>query len=291
MKLDGDLVSLYSSFNTLLYNLNLNIMINIDNISVSLITKAILTFTAIVILASSFVIVDAGERGVVLRLGEINRVVQPGIAFRIPVADQVIKMEVRTTKEEVEASAASNDLQIVTSNVVIQYNIIPGDVGLLYEEVGISFRERIINPAIQDAIKATTANFNAEELITKRGEVSEQMEELLKARLLEAHISVTNVDVVDFNFSDSFNAAIEAKVTAEQDALREENRLRQIEFEAQQMIETAKAEAESIRIQAQAIQQQGGKDYVQLKAVEKWDGKLPQQFIPGSTIPFLNLVR
>jgi regulator of protease activity HflC (stomatin/prohibitin superfamily) len=175
--------------------------------------------------------------------------------------------------------------------VVIQYNVIPGDVGLLYEEVGTSFRERIIKPAIQDAIKATTANFNAEELITKRNEVSEQMEEVLKERLLEAYINVTNVDVVDFNFSASFNEAIEAKVTAEQDALREENRLRQIEFEAQQIIETAKAEAESIRIQAQAIQQQGGKDYVQLKAVEKWDGKLPQQFIPGSTIPFLNLVQ
>jgi regulator of protease activity HflC (stomatin/prohibitin superfamily) len=266
-------------------------MINRDNISASLIKKALLAFVAAVLLASSFVIINAGERGVVLRLGEINRVVSPGIAFRIPFVDQVIKMEVRTTKEEVEASAASNDLQIVTSNVVIQYNVIPGDVGLLYEEVGTSFRERIIKPAIQDAIKATTANFNAEELITKRNEVSEQMEEVLKERLLEAYINVTNVDVVDFNFSASFNEAIEAKVTAEQDALREENRLRQIEFEAQQIIETAKAEAESIRIQAQAIQQQGGKDYVQLKAVEKWDGKLPQQFIPGSTIPFLNLVQ
>ncbi len=266
-------------------------MFNNNNISTSLIKKAGLTLIVLVLLVSSFVIIDAGERGVVLRLGEINRVVQPGIAFRIPLVDQVVKMEVRTTKEEVEASAASNDLQIVTSNVAIQYNIIPGDVGLLYEEVGTSFRERIISPAIQDAIKATTANFNAEELITKRNEVSEQMEDVLRARLLEAHISVTNVDVIDFNFSSSFNAAIEAKVTAEQDALREENRLRQIEFEALQIIETATAEAESIRIQAQAIQQQGGKDYVQLKAVEKWDGKLPQQFIPGSTIPFLNLVQ
>ena len=198
-------------------------------------------------------------------------------------------MEVRTTKEEVNASAASNDLQVVTSNVAIQYNPIPEEVGELYEEVGTSVRERIISPAIQDAIKATTANFNAEELITKRNLASEQMEEILRERLLEAHINVSNVDIVDFNFSASFNAAIEAKVTAEQDALREENRLRQIEFEAQQIVETAKAEAESIRIQAQAIQQQGGKDYVQLKAVEKWDGKLPTQFVPGSAVPFLSI--
>lgn len=258
-------------------------------ISGSLVKKGIIFVIIAILFISSFVIIDAGERGVVLRLGKINGVIHPGVSFKIPVIDKVIKMEVRTTKEEVEASAASNDLQVVTSNVAIQYNVIAEDVALLYEEVGTSFSERVISPAIQDAIKATTANFNAEELITKRNIASEQMEELLRARLLEAHINVSNVDIVDFNFSSSFNAAIEAKVTAEQDALREENRLRQVEFEAQQKIETAKAEAEAIRIQAQAIQQQGGKDFVQLKAVEKWNGVLPTQFVPGSAIPFLNL--
>lgn len=245
----------------------------------------------LLILVSSFVIIDAGERGVVLRLGRVNSVMQPGINFRIPIVDRVIKMEVRTTKEEVQASAASNDLQIVSSNVAIQYNLIPENVALLYEEVGTSFRQRIISPAIQDAIKATTANFNAEELITKRTLASEQMENILKERLLEAHIQVSNVDIVHFNFSDSFNEAIEAKVTAEQDALREENRLKQVQFEAQQKIETARADAEAIRIQARAIQQQGGKDFVQLKAIEKWNGVLPTQFVPGSSIPFINTVR
>ncbi|MFT5037397.1 MAG: regulator of protease activity HflC (stomatin/prohibitin superfamily) [Candidatus Azotimanducaceae bacterium] len=264
-------------------------MDNIQKGTVEQIKKVILTFIVVGLLFSAFVIIDAGERGIVLRLGKIERIIEPGISFRIPLVDQVVKMEVRTIKEEVSASAASNDLQIVTSNVAIQYNLIPGDVGLLYEEVGTSYRERIISPAIQDAIKATTANFNAEELITKRNDASQQMEEILKARLLETHINVSNVDIVHFNFSDSFNEAIEAKVTAEQDALREENRLRQIEFEAQQTIETAKAEAESIRIQAQAIQQQGGKDFVQLRAVEKWNGILPTHFVPGSSIPFLNL--
>lgn len=266
-------------------------MDNLQNISAIQVRKFILTLIAVFAVLSAFVIVDAGERAVVLRLGKVDRVIQPGFNFKIPIVDQVIKMEVRTIKEEVEATAASNDLQVVTSNVAIQYNLIPEAVGLLYEEVGTSFRVRIISPAIQDAIKATTANFNAEELITKRQIASEQMENILRERLLEAHIHVSNVDIVNFNFSDSFNAAIEAKVTAEQDALREENRLKQVQFEAQQRIEIAKAEAEAIRIQARAIQQQGGKDFVQLKAIEKWDGVLPTQFIPGSTIPFINLVK
>jgi regulator of protease activity HflC (stomatin/prohibitin superfamily) len=266
-------------------------MENRPKLTLNLVIKVVLALIVVAFIFSAFVIIDAGERGVVLRLGKIDRVIQPGINFKIPLIDTVVKLEVRTTKEEADASAASNDLQVVTSNVAIQYNLIPDEVGKLYEEVGTSYRERIISPAIQDAIKATTANFNAEELITRRNVASEQMEEILKVRLLEAHINVSNVDIVNFNFSSSFNDAIEAKVTAEQDALREENRLRQVEFEAQQKIETAKAEAEAIRIQAQAIQQQGGKDYVQLKAVEKWNGVLPTQFIPGSTIPFLNLVQ
>lgn len=266
-------------------------MDNLRRLTISQIKKGIFAFIVLSLIFSSFVIIDAGERGVVLRLGRIQSLMQPGINFRIPIVDRVIKMEVRTVKEEVGVAAASNDLQIVTSNVAIQYNLIPEKVGLLYEEVGTSFVIRIISPAIQDAIKATTANFNAEELITKRNIASEQMEDLLRIRLLEAHINVSNVDIVDFSFSDSFNAAIEAKVTAEQNALREENRLRQIEFEAQQIVEIAKAEAEAIRIQAQAIQQQGGKDFVQLKAIEKWNGVLPTQFIPESTLPFINLVR
>ena len=128
-------------------------------------------------------------------------------------------------------------------------------------------------------------------MITKRAIASEEMEVLLRQRLLEAHIAVSNVDIVNFDFSPAFNESIEQKVTAEQNALREENKLKQVEFEAQQRIEQARGEAEAIRIQAQAIQQQGGKDYVQLQAILQWDGKLPQQFVPGSAIPFLNLIK
>ena len=117
----------------------------------------------------------------------------------------------------------------------------------------------------------------------------------MRNRLTREGILVTNVDIVDFKFSDSFNHAIEAKVKAEQDALREKNNLQKIKFEAEQKITAAKAEAEKIRIEAQALKA-NGKDLIEkikveayLEAVKKWDGRLPQQMIPGQTVPFINI--
>ena len=256
-----------------------------------MITHGVVGFIGFLLLMGSFTIVDAGVRGVVLRFADVNRVMDSGLNFKIPVIERVVKMEVRTQKIEVGASSASQDLQIVTTNVALQYNLIPERVGDVYKEYKRTVRTRIIDPAIQDSVKASTAQFNAEELITKRPEVKDAIELMLKERLQEAHILVTNVDIVDFDFSESFNKAIEDKVTAEQEALREENRLKKVEFEAQQRIEQARGEAEAIRIQAQAINSQGGEDYVQLQAIAKWNGILPTQFVPGSAIPFLNLIR
>jgi regulator of protease activity HflC (stomatin/prohibitin superfamily) len=254
-----------------------------------LITHIILAIIFLILFFGSIKIIDAGERGTVLRLGNINRIMEPGLNFKIAFIEKVIKQQVRTEKQEVEASAASKDLQIVTSNIAIQYNIIPEEIGTLYQEVGTSYKSRIIDPAIQDAIKATTANYTAEQLITKRASVSEEMETVLRQRLAETHINVSNVDIVNFDFSPSFNESIEKKVTAEQDALAAQNKLEQVKFEAQQKIEKAKADAESIRIQAQAINSQGGADYVALQAIDKWNGILPTQMIPGGTVPFINV--
>jgi regulator of protease activity HflC (stomatin/prohibitin superfamily) len=149
----------------------------------------------------------------------------------------------------------------------------------------------LIDPAIQDTVKAATAKFNAEALITRRPEVKEAIEVGLKEKLSESNINIKSVSITNFEFSQSFNSAIEAKVTAEQRALEAKNKLEQIKFEAQQKIETAKAEAESIRIQANAINSQGGADYVALKMIERWDGSVPQTVIPGSSVPFFNMQR
>lgn len=234
-------------------------------------------------------IIDQTERGVVTNLGVVSRTLEPGFSFVNPFTNDVIVYKVSTTKVEVEATAASKDLQDVTTKVAVQYNIDPSKVKELYSQYRKDVSNSVIDPAVQDAIKAGTASFTAEQLITQRPAVKEAIEKSLKERLGEAYINVTNVDIVNFNFSQSFNQAIESKVTAEQEAQKAKNDLERVKFEAEQRIEQAKAEAEAIRIQAEAVTSQGGADYVKLKAIEKWNGTVPQTMVPGATVPFIDL--
>ncbi len=138
-------------------------------------------------------------------------------------------------------------------------------------------------------MKANTAKYTAEQLITKREDVRAGIIALLTDKMKPFGVTVDAVNITNFDFSPQFNTAIEAKVTAEQNALAAKNKLDQVQYEAQQRVAQADGEAKAIAIQAQAINSQGGASYVQLKAIEKWDGKLPTQFIPGQSVPFLNL--
>jgi len=255
---------------------------------ISGIVGVIALFMLVAFIASAE-IVDAGERAVVTKFGEVIDVKSEGFYWRKPFVEDYTKLDVKTQKIEVEADAASRDLQSVSARIALNYNLNPEGVGLLWQEIGKDYRVRVIDPSIQESVKAVTAKFNAEELITKREEVRDSIKTLLKEKLALQHIIVTEFAVTDFSFSQSFDNAIEAKVTAEQRALEAKNKLEQVKFEAEQKVASAKAEAESIRIKAQAITQQGGKDYVQLQAIEKWNGVLPGQFVPGSAVPFINL--
>lgn len=255
-------------------------------LGLALIIPAFVIFVAL----KPFTVIGAGERGVVLHWGAFQgRVMEPGLKWKTPISQSVIKMDVQTQKEEIDVSAASKDLQTVTARIAINFHPDPAKVGELYVNVGTSYQDRIIAPSIQEAVKAATAKYTAEELITKRELVKGDAQALLVARLAPSNIIIENLSIVNFDFSASFNAAIESKVTAEQEALKAKNNLEQVKFEAQQQIETAKAEAESIKIQAQAINAQGGADYVKLQAIAKWDGVLPAQMIPNATVPFIEL--
>lgn len=219
-----------------------------------------------------FTQVDAGERGVVTRVGAYNRTLEPGIHWMTPFVESVTKFDVRTLKEQAEASAASKDLQTVNATVAVNYNIDPEKVADLYVRIGSEYKARVIDPAIQEVVKAATAKYTAEELITKRAVVTDEIQVALKERLGASDIQVSTVSIVNFSFSESFNAAIEGKVTAEQNALASKNKLEQTKYEAEQRIAQAKGEAEAIKIQSQAISAQGGAEYVALKKIEKWNG-------------------
>jgi regulator of protease activity HflC (stomatin/prohibitin superfamily) len=244
---------------------------------------------ALIMVFSSFIVIGAGERGVVLRLGAVqDKIFEEGLHFKIPFIETVKKLDVKTQKEAARVSAASKDLQTVTAEVALNYHLDSARVNRLWQNLGSEYQARIIDPSIQEAVKAATARYTAEELITKRPEVKEAARSILRDRLLEEYIIVDDFSIVDFAFSRSFNEAIEAKVTAEQDALAAKNKLEQVRYEAEQRVVEAKGEAEAIKIQAEAIQSQGGTAYVNLKAIEKWNGVLPAYMLGDST-PFINI--
>lgn len=230
-------------------------------------------------------IVHAGSRGVVTTFGQVSdRVLDEGIHLVNPLSE-VHMVVVQTMNVEAESTAASKDLQTVRATVVVNYHINPATVNRLYQTVQGDYATNVITPAIQDSVKAATAGFTAEELITKRGEVSDAIKASLTEKLVQ-FASVETVSITNFDFSESFNAAIEAKVTAEQDALAAKNKLAQTEYEAQQTVVKATAEAESLRIQAAALKD--NQDLVELEAVRKWNGILPTYML-GDSVPFISV--
>jgi regulator of protease activity HflC (stomatin/prohibitin superfamily) len=243
----------------------------------------------IILVINPFVMVQSQQVGIVTHFGAIDGTIGEGLHVVNPFTTEVVKMDITTQQLAAPAGAASKDLQSVSTQVSVNFNLDSSKVVDVYREFKTEYSTRIIEPSIQEAVKGATAKYTAEELITKREEVKGVIYQDLKTRLATRNIMVTEVLITNFDFSPSFNEAVEAKVKAEQDALASKNKLEQTKYEAEQKIVSAQAEAESIRIQAEAVTSQGGKDYVQLKAIEKWNGQLPNQFVPGSAVPFLNL--
>jgi regulator of protease activity HflC (stomatin/prohibitin superfamily) len=233
--------------------------------------------------------VGAGERGILLRFNAVTgRIHGEGLYFRLPFIERVIKMDIKIQKEQAEATAASKDLQTVHSNVAVNFHINPERAASIYQEVGVEYKERIIDPAMQEGVKAITARFTAEELITRRETVKEEIKVLLREKLEPRGIMIDEFNIVDFGFSAAFNNAIEAKVTAEQQALAARNRLEQIKFEAEQRVAEARGKAEAIRVESEALR--SNPQILDLRALEKWDGVLPQVTGSGG-VPFINIQR
>lgn len=233
--------------------------------------------------------VGAGERGIRLRFNApTGDVLSQGLYFRIPFIERVIKMDVQTQKIESHALAYSKDLQTVDSVIALNYHLSPDSVQKLYTEIGIDYRERIINPTIQEAVKAATAQFTAQELIEKRPVVKDEIKVQLVNRLQGKYITVDEFSIINFDFSDAYETAIEAKQVAQQTALTEKNKLETVKFQGEQRVVQSRAEAEAIKIQAEAITSQGGQEYVELKRIEKWDGKYPTTML-GSATPIIDV--
>jgi regulator of protease activity HflC (stomatin/prohibitin superfamily) len=249
-------------------------------------------FVAVIVIfliINPFVMISAGHRGVVLEWGAVsNKVLGEGIHFIVPVYQRVVEMDVQIQKMELEIDSYSKDIQSVKSVIALNFNLKPELVNILYQEVGVNYQNNIIDPAIQESLKAATAKFTAQELIEQRPKVKDEITVELNARL-NKYFTVKEFSITDFAFSEEYERAVESKQVAQQKALQAENDLKRIEIEAEQRIAEATAEAEAIRIQAESVSKQGGADYVKLKAVEKWNGVMPTHMLPNSTLPFIEL--
>jgi len=256
-----------------------------------LIPLVVVGLILLMIAFNSVVVVQPGTRGIVLQLGAVKPLVlNEGFHFKIPFVQQVIPVDVRVGKAQSDQTAASKDLQTVTTTVAVNYHLVPDEVNQLYQNVGVAFKERIVDPAIGEALKAITAQYTAEELISKRSEVSAKVKETLAAKLSTYFMTLDEINITEFKFSNEYNNAIEQKQIAEQNALKAKLDLQRIEVEAQQKIEQAKAEAESLRLQKQEVTQELidlRKIEAQMKAIEKWDGKMPT--VTGGATPFIDI--
>lgn len=238
-----------------------------------IVAHALVVLIALTLIGGSVGTVKSGERGVKTRFGQVLGIVNPGLYFKMPFIEKVVQMDVQTQKEQIDATAASNDLQSITTTVAVNFHTEAWETPTIYQNIGADYQSRVIDPAIQESVKAITSKYTASQLITDRETAREDMLALLTTKLQAYGISVDGLNIVNFAFSDQFNQAIESKVTAQQNAEAAQNKLVQVQAEADQTVAKAKADAEAISIQAQAINSQGGADYVELQKVQKWDGQ------------------
>ena len=273
--------------------------VNVNMGGAKIVLIAIIVLVIIGVVASSSVkIVDAGNRGILTHWNAVDLTNPPldeGIHFVIPFQDEVVQMEVRTLKYDTSTRSASQDLQTVQTTVTVNYHPDTERVHFLYKEIGLSYENRVIQPAIDETVKQVSANYNAEELITKRPLVKADIENAIRDRLNQFYIETEVISITDFEFSPLFAKAIESKVEAEQKAQKAENDLIRIEVEARQLeaqavglaaanIAEAQGEAEAISIINNALSQ--NPYYLEWLKTQAWDGKLPLVVGEGGT-PFI----
>lgn len=242
---------------------------------------------AVIGIIATNTIVGVGERGVRVTLGRVAPVsLSEGIYFKLPIIQQIVKYDIKTKKSNIATTVFTKDIQQARLVYVINYNVQPENVSKLHKQVGKAYKETILTPIVEGTVKNVIGKWNASDLIANRAKATTDILAQLQSQLDDNYITVTDFNITDIDYSDSFEKAIEGKVTAEQDALKAKNQTARVAEEAKQKVISAEAEAKSMAIRAHALSQ--NKNLVEYEAVQKWDGKLPQ-YNMGNSIPFINL--
>lgn len=238
----------------------------------------------VVLISTMFYIVNPGEVGVEVLFGSVKRYAENGLHFKNPLS-AVVVFDIKTQREEQRSEGASQDLQLVIVESVVNYHLDASKIPELYSKVGRDFVHKVIKPAIQECIKAATAKYKVEEVIVKRHEVKQLIFDSLKSKLLNYFIVLEDVNIQDIDFSPEFNRVVEEKQIEEQKIKTAQYRREQAEQEKEQTILEAQAEAEKQRL----LKVNTSKEVVELKWIEKWDGKLPETILGDKSVPMINL--
>ncbi len=247
-----------------------------------------IVFTIAALILRPFAIVGAGERGVMMRFGKVqNAVLDEGIHPILPIVTSVKTLSVRVQKTDLKADAASKDLQSITTDLAVNWNVDPAKVNQVFQQIGDEEEivTRVFSPAISEVLKAATSKKTAEEIITKRTELKTEIDNSLKKRLEPYGVTVRDVSLINFGFSPEFSKAIEAKQIAEQEAKQAEFSVQKATQDAQAQINRAKGQAEAQRLQRQTLTP----EILQQQAIEKWNGQFPTVMGGGGTLPLINI--
>ena len=236
---------------------------------------------------SSIKIVDTGYRGIKTYFGKVvGESLPEGFYIYNPITTEIHEMDTKVQKYTLKMSSYTKDVQQAELIISVNTSLDPSKVHLLFQEVGVSYADKVIAPQISKAVKDTIGKWEADLLVSNRDKAADEIFSSLKTSLLPYHINTQNVVIENIDYSAQFERAIEEKQIATQDAIKARNRTKQVEEEANQKVLAAKAEAESMRIRSQALSQ--NQNLVAYEAVQKWDGKLPVNMYGSAPIPFID---
>lgn len=253
-----------------------------------IIPTAVIAVVLLITLLSSIAVVPAGSTGVVTTFGKVSdTVMQEGLNFKVPFVQNVAIISNKIQKQEVEAAAVSKDLQTVSSNIAVNYRVGLQSSANIYKNIGSDYEAIVLLPAVQESMKSVSAKYTAEELITKRAQVGEEIKKTLEEKVNEYGIMIEKFNIVNFDFSQEFNQAIEAKQVAEQNLIKTKTEQEQAivvaEAEAKKKVIAAQAEADAISKKAKAqadanklLNASLNDTIVEYEKVQKWNGELPK---------------
>ena len=247
-------------------------------------------FVAIVFAFSTFFIVPPGEVAIKTRLGSIVDPYSEGLHFKLPFIESVTKFSIQIQRANIKTQAFSKDLQTMTAHLVVNHRIQKETAISIYRNLGPSYVETIVDPVVQEVFKAITARYSAERVISERNELVLELNTEVKDRLTKKEIIVTDISVVDLDFTDQFLKAVEDKQVADQQAQMSGKLVEKAKRDAEQQIAKSRGEAEALRMQREQVTPaliELRKVDAQLKAIEKWNGVLPGYV--GGGVPFISI--